>query len=153
MSIERGQDHFPHELSGEQKQRVNLAGALAADLEVVLCDEVASALDTSVGANVIDLLNRLRENLALLFVFISHDLSTVSSFADEIVVLYASRVAEHGPTDRVLAPPFHPYTRLLVSSVPETRVWLARRSQPNARSTKRQRQRCSTASQRLSFCN
>ena len=118
-------DRFPHELSGGQKQRVNLARALAAEPEIVLCDEVTSALDTIVGANVIDLLTRLQRETGVSFVFISHDLSTVASFADEIVVLYAGRVAEQGDTDKVLAPPFHPYTRLLVSSVPETRIgWL-----------------------------
>ena len=118
-------DRYPHELSGGQKQRVNLARALAADPEVVLCDEVTSALDTIVGANVIELLKSLREKTGVSYVFISHDLSTVASFADEIVVLYAGRVAEQGPTDQVLSPPYHPYTRLLVSSVPEPRVgWL-----------------------------
>ncbi|HCP18226.1 MAG TPA: ABC transporter [Alphaproteobacteria bacterium] len=116
---------YPHELSGGQKQRINLARALASDPEVVLCDEVTSALDTIVGANVIELLKRLRRDLGVSFVFISHDLSTVASFADEIVVLYAGRVAEQGPTDQVLSPPYHPYTRLLISSVPEPRVgWL-----------------------------
>lgn len=118
-------DRYPHELSGGQKQRVNLARALAARPEIVLCDEVTSALDTIVGANVIDLLTRLQNETGVSFVFISHDLSTVASFADEIVVLYAGRVAEQGDTDKVLAPPFHPYTKLLVSSVPETRIgWL-----------------------------
>jgi peptide/nickel transport system ATP-binding protein len=116
---------LPHELSGGQKQRVNLARALAAEPEVMLCDEVTSALDSIVGANVIELLKRLRRETGVSFVFISHDLSTVASFADEIVVLYAGRVAEKGPTDQVLSPPYHPYTRLLISSVPEMRVgWL-----------------------------
>ena len=116
---------FPGELSGGQKQRVNLARSLAATPEVMLCDEVTSALDSIVGANVIDLLKRLRRDTGVSFVFISHDLSTVASFADEIVVLYAGRVAEMGPTDQVLSPPFHPYTKLLISSVPEMRVgWL-----------------------------
>ena len=118
-------DRYPHELSGGQKQRINLARALAAEPEIVLCDEVTSALDTIVGANVIDLLTRLRRETGVSFVFISHDLSTVSSFADEIVVLYAGRVAEQGTTDSVLSPPYHPYTKLLISSVPETRIgWL-----------------------------
>ena len=116
---------YPEELSGGQKQRVNLARALAASPEVLLCDEVISALDTIVGANVIELLKRLRRQTGVSFVFISHDLSTIASFADEIVVLYAGRVVEQGPTDRVLSPPYHPYTRLLISSVPELRLgWL-----------------------------
>ena len=116
---------YPEELSGGQKQRVNLARALAASPEVLLCDEVISALDTIVGANVIDLLKRLRKQTGVSFVFISHDLSTIASFADEIVVLYAGRVVEQGKTDQVLSPPYHPYTRLLIASVPELRVgWL-----------------------------
>ena len=116
---------YPEELSGGQKQRINLARALAASPEVLLCDEVISALDSIVGANVIELLKRLRKQTGVSFVFISHDLSTVASFADEIVVLYAGRVVERGTTDAVLSPPYHPYTRLLISSVPELRVgWL-----------------------------
>ncbi len=116
---------YPEELSGGQKQRVNLARALAASPEVLLCDEVISALDSIVGANVIELLKRLRKQTGVSFVFISHDLSTVASFADEIVVLYAGRVVEQGPANQVLSPPYHPYTRLLISSVPELRVgWL-----------------------------
>jgi peptide/nickel transport system ATP-binding protein len=118
-------NRYPAELSGGQKQRINLARSLAANPEVMLCDEVTSALDSIVGANVIKLLSNLRNKTGVSFVFISHDLSTVSSFADEIVVLYAGRVVEQGPTDEVLEPPFHPYTRLLISSVPEMRIgWL-----------------------------
>ena len=116
---------YPMELSGGQKQRINMARSLAANPEVMLCDEVTSALDSIVGANVIKLLTGLRDKTGVSFVFISHDLSTVASFADEIVVLYAGRVVEQGPTDEVLEPPFHPYTRLLISSVPEMRIgWL-----------------------------
>ncbi|MGI9480267.1 MAG: ABC transporter ATP-binding protein [Hyphomicrobiaceae bacterium] len=123
-------ERYPHELSGGQKQRVNLARALAAEPEVILCDEVTSALDTIVGANVIELLKKLRRETGVSFVFISHDLSTVASFADQVVVLYAGSVAEQGDTDKVLSPPYHPYTRLLISSVPEMRVgWLDELSQ------------------------
>ena len=119
------ESRYPSELSGGQKQRVNLARALAADPEVMLCDEVTSALDSIVSSNVIKLLKRLRDQTGVSFVFISHDLSTVASFADEIVVLYAGRVVEQGPVDEVLSPPYHPYTRLLISSVPEMRIgWL-----------------------------
>jgi len=116
---------YPDELSGGQKQRINLARALAAVPEVLLCDEVISALDSIVGANVIELLKRLRKKTGVSFVFISHDLSTVASFADEIVVLYAGRVVEQGHVDQVLSPPYHPYTRLLIASVPELQLgWL-----------------------------
>ena len=119
------ESRYPSELSGGQKQRVNMARALAANPEIMLCDEVTSALDSIVSSNVIKLLKKLRDQTGVSFVFISHDLSTVGSFADEIVVLYAGRVVEQGPVDEVLAPPYHPYTRLLISSVPELRVgWL-----------------------------
>ena len=118
-------DRYPHELSGGQKQRVSLARALAASPEVVLCDEVTSALDTIVGANVIDLLKTLRRETGVSFVFISHDLSTVASFADHIVVMYDGQIAEQAPTDHLLMPPHHPYTDLLIASVPEMRTgWL-----------------------------
>ena len=118
-------DRFPQELSGGQKQRINLARALAANPKILLCDEVTSALDSIVGVNVIKLLKKLRNETGVSFMFISHDLSTVASFADEIVVLYAGRVVEQGKTDLVLSPPYHPYTRLLITSVPELKVgWL-----------------------------
>jgi len=116
---------YPHELSGGQKQRVNLARALAAEPEVLLCDEVTSALDSIVGANVIELLRGLRKDLGVSFVFISHDLSTVSAFADSIAVMYKGIIAETGTVHKVLSPPSHPYTDLLISSVPELKVgWL-----------------------------
>ncbi|MBA3446171.1 MAG: ABC transporter ATP-binding protein [Pseudaminobacter sp.] len=118
-------DRYPAELSGGQKQRINLARALAASPEVLLCDEVTSALDSIVAASIIELLKRLRKQTGTSFVFISHDLSTVASFADEIVVLYAGCIVERGPAPQVLSPPYHPYTRLLIASVPELRIgWL-----------------------------
>jgi peptide/nickel transport system ATP-binding protein len=118
-------DRYPTELSGGQKQRVNLARALAAEPDLVLCDEVTSALDAVVGAAIIDLLQELRRALGIAYMFISHDLSTVASFADQIAVLYAGRLVEAGDTRSVLAPPRHPYSDLLVSSVPELRMgWL-----------------------------
>lgn len=123
----------PRELSGGQKQRVNLARALAAEPDVVLCDEVTSALDTVVGAAVLDLLADLRRELGLAFVFISHDITTVRAICDEILVLYAGRVAEHGSRAALAAPPFHPYTDLLIGSVPELRPgWLETVGPPRA---------------------
>ena len=118
-------ERFPSELSGGQKQRVNLARSLAASPDVMLCDEVTSALDSIVADNVIQLLRRLRDKTGVSFVFITHDLSTIAAFADKMVVLYAGRVVEQGPVNDVLMPPFHPYTRLLTTSVPELRIgWL-----------------------------
>jgi len=116
---------YPEELSGGQKQRINLARALAANPEIILADEVTSALDTIVGRAMIELLKELRERLGVSYMFISHDLSTVASFADRIMVLYAGRVVEDGSTRNVLGLPSHPYTQLLLSSVPELRQgWL-----------------------------
>lgn len=119
------ENRYPAELSGGQKQRINLARSLAAQPQIMLCDEVTSALDSIVGSNVVKLLKRLRDLTGVSFMFITHDLSTVAAFADEIVVLYAGRIVEQGPVDEVLSPPFHPYTRLLISSVPEMKIgWL-----------------------------
>jgi peptide/nickel transport system ATP-binding protein len=118
-------DLFPDELSGGQKQRVNLARALIAEPEVLLCDEVTSSLDTLVAASIIDLLRQIQGRLGVACLFISHDISTIASLASSVVVLYAGRVVEHGPLSLVLRPPHHPYTRLLLNSVPELRAgWL-----------------------------
>jgi len=113
------------ELSGGQKQRINLARALAAEPDLILCDEVTSALDTVVAAAILDLMAELRRGLGVSFMFISHDISTVRAICDEIVVLYAGRKVQAGGREAFSAPPFHPYTDLLVGSVPEMRRgWL-----------------------------
>ncbi|MET0366225.1 MAG: ABC transporter ATP-binding protein [Sphingobium sp.] len=114
------------DLSGGQKQRVNLARALAAGPEVILCDEVTSALDTVVGAAILDLLAELRRELGIAMLFISHDISTVRSICDDIMVLYLGDVVDRGPRTAFAGPPHHPYTNMLISSVPEMRPgWLA----------------------------
>lgn len=115
----------PGELSGGQKQRVNLARALAAEPDLILCDEVTSALDTVVGAAVLDLLADLRRELGVSYLFISHDISTVRAVCDEVVVLYSGCKVDSGSRQALAAPPFHPYADLLISSVPELRTgWL-----------------------------
>lgn len=117
--------HYPDELSGGQKQRVNLARALAAEPDLILCDEVTSALDKVVAAAVLDLMAELRRELGVSYMFISHDLTTVRAVCDDIMVLYAGRTVEIGTKEAVLAEPRHPYSDLLISSVPELRVgWL-----------------------------
>ena len=118
-------NRLPDELSGGEKQRICIARALAAEPELIICDEVTSALDTIVAKAILDLLQRLQYELQLTYLFISHDIDTVASIADRVVVLYAGRIAEQGPKTAVFQPPFHPYTRLLLSSVPEMRQgWL-----------------------------
>ncbi|TAL92996.1 MAG: ABC transporter ATP-binding protein [Paraburkholderia sp.] len=115
----------PAGLSGGQKQRVNLARALAADPALILCDEVTSALDTVVGAAILDLLAELRRELGVSYMFISHDISTVRAICDEVIVLYAGQRVEAGQRDVLAAPPYHPYTGLLVDSVPALKPgWL-----------------------------
>ena len=116
---------IPAELSGGQKQRVNLARALAAEPDLILCDEVTSALDTVVGAAVLDLLAELRRELGVSLMFISHDISTVRAVCDQVVVLYSGCKVDSGSRQALAAPPFHPYADLLIASVPELRAgWL-----------------------------
>ena len=110
---------LPSELSGGEKQRINLARALAAKPDVILCDEVTSALDTLVTIRVLDLLKSFRSDLGISIVFISHDISTVSELSDRIAVLYNGRIVQQGPTKDVVQSPCHPYRRLLLDSVPE----------------------------------
>lgn len=116
---------YPTELSGGEKQRVSLARAFGVNPSIILCDEVLSALDTLVATSILDLLRNLKKQLDVAYLFISHDLATVASVADRVVVLYGGRICEDGPIERVFSPPYHPYTALLMSSVPELKHgWL-----------------------------
>jgi len=112
-------DRYPPELSGGQKQRIGIARALAAEPTFIICDEVTSALDQLVAEGILKLLDRLQNELDLAYMFITHDLATVRSIADEVVVMQYGKVVEQGPKDQMFTPPHHPYTDLLLSSVPE----------------------------------
>ncbi len=112
-------DRYPEELSGGQKQRICIARALAAEPELIICDEVTSALDQLVAEEILKLLQGLQDELGLSYMFITHDLATVRAISDEIVVMLQGRIVEHGAKAEVLTPPHHAYTELLLSSVPE----------------------------------
>ena len=112
-------DRLPSELSGGERQRISIARALAAEPELVICDEVTSALDQLVAEEVLKLLDRLQRELKLSYIFITHDIGTVRSIADEVIVMADGRVVEAGSKDEVFQPPYHEYTELLLSSVPK----------------------------------
>jgi len=112
-------NRYPPELSGGQKQRIGIARSLAADPTFIICDEVTSALDQLVAEGILRLLDKLQSELNLSYMFITHDLATVRSIADEVVVMQYGKVVEQGPKDEMFTPPHHPYTDLLLSSVPE----------------------------------
>ena len=111
-------DRYPHEFSGGQRQRIAIARALAPHPTVLLADEAVSALDVSVRAQVLNLLNRLIADLGLTLVFISHDMSVIRFMCSRVAVLYRGRVVEEGPTDDVYAAPQDDYTRELLAAVP-----------------------------------
>ena len=112
-------DRYPGQLSGGEKQRVCIARALAANPDLIICDEVTSALDQLVAEGILELLQNLQNELGVSYLFITHDLATVRAIADHIVVMYQGQIVEQGLKEQILTPPHAPYTELLLSSVPE----------------------------------
>ncbi|WP_067139552.1 ABC transporter ATP-binding protein [Microtetraspora malaysiensis] len=119
---EREADALPRRLSGGQRQRVAIARALATEPKVLILDEATAALDVSIQAQILDLLAEIRRDTGVAYVFVTHNLALVRHVADDVLVLYRGRVAESGPARDVLAAPEHPYTRLLLHSLPH-RGW------------------------------
>ncbi len=116
---------FPHELSGGQRQRVGFAQALALRPKLILADEPVSMLDVSIRIGLLNLMAQLRDEQGVSILYITHDIASARYVADRLVIMYAGRVAEQGPTEELLANPKHPYTQLLLSAVPDPRAPLA----------------------------
>lgn len=109
---------YPHELDGGRRQRIGIARALSMNPKFIVCDEPVSALDVSIQAQILNLLKKLQRELNLTYIFITHDLSVVNYFSDEIVVMYLGKVVEHALSEQLFDHPVHPYTRALLSAIP-----------------------------------
>ena len=115
---ERLVNSYPHELDGGRRQRIGIARALAMNPKFIVCDEPVSALDVSIQAQILNLLKKLQKELGLTYMFITHDLSVVNYFSDDIVVMYLGKVVEHASAESLFSHPTHPYTQALLSAIP-----------------------------------
>lgn len=119
---ERLVNSYPHELDGGRRQRIGIARALAVDPQFIVCDEPVSALDVSIQAQILNLMKDLQEKIGLTYLFITHDLSVVNHFSDDIMVMYLGRLVEKAPSEELFAHPTHPYTKALLSAIPIPRI-------------------------------
>ena len=119
---ERLVNTYPHELDGGRRQRIGIARALAMNPKFIICDEPVSALDVSIQAQILNLMKKIQREMGLTYIFITHNLSVVNHFSDDIAVMYLGRMIEKAPSELLFAKPLHPYTQALLSAIPVARI-------------------------------